>query len=335
MNKTRNHILDIGLHHLQNAIGGKLRLLSESNGPQHQHFDAVLDLEGNHIYAEVENEVRPQHVSQLVARRKAGSHGLIIARYITPAAKELLKTHHFNYVDRVGNIWFQLGSVLIHIEGIRNQPQTEDRKNRAFTKSGIKVVFKILIQADLINAPYREIATASGVSLGTIPKVVEGLREEGFLLRKTEKEWLIVEYEGLLDRWQQEYQRKMKPDLLLKRMRPISPTFEQDWKQTILPANTRWAGEPAGNLLTGYLRPELFSVYTLQPLSEIMKQCRWVPDPEGNIFVYQQFWSSDSQSKPHSCVPEILVYADLMASGDYRNMETATMIYERFISHTS
>ncbi len=335
MNKNQSHILDIGFHHLQHEIGGRLRLLQKSNTSGDQGFDEVLELDGNYIYVEVKNEVRPQHVLQLVARQKVGSHSLIIASYITPAAKKLLKTHQLNYVDRAGNIWFQLGSVLIHIEGIRNQSQTEVKKNRAFTKSGIKVVFHVLMERDLINAPYRQIATTSGVSLGTIPKVIEGLREEGFLLRKTEKEWLIVDYEGLLDRWQQEYQRKMKPDLLLKRMRAISSTFEQDWKKIILPPNTRWAGEPAGNLLTGYLKPELFSIYTLQPLSEVMKHCKWVPDPEGNIFVHQQFWDYDSQSKPHPYVPEILVYADLIASGDSRSIETATMIYERFISHPS
>lgn len=333
MNSTQNNILDTGFHHLQNKIGRGLKLLQEISPAGHYYADAVLEFEGIKIFVEVKNEVRPQLVQQLIAKKKPRSHYLIIAGYITPTAKKLLIDHQINYVDRVGNIWFRQTPVLIHIEGIRNQSQTEDNKNRAFTKSGIKVGFQLLIQKHLINSPYREIAAASGVSLGTIPKVIEGLREEGFLLRKTKNEWLIVDFEGLLERWQQEYQRKMKPGLPLKRMRAISQTFEQDWKQIKLPENTSWAGEPAGNLLTRYLKPELFSVYTLQPLSEIMKQCKWVPDPEGNIFVYQQFWRNNSQPNPQSCVPAVLVYADLIASGNGRNIETATMIYERFIQH--
>jgi hypothetical protein len=47
--------------------------------------------------------------------------------------------------------------------------------------------------------------------------------------------------------------------------------------------------------------------------------------------VLQAFWNLSANEKYPDIVPPILAYADLMATEDGRNLETARLIYEQFL----
>ncbi|MBL7004781.1 MAG: hypothetical protein ISR69_12255 [Gammaproteobacteria bacterium] len=52
---------------------------------------------------------------------------------------------------------------------------------------------------------------------------------------------------------------------------------------------------------------------------------------EGNIHVYKAFWNNklDDLNLDGETVDPLIVYADLLASNDVRNLETARMIYDK------
>ena len=52
-------------------------------------------------------------------------------------------------------------------------------------------------------------------------------------------------------------------------------------------------------------------------------------DPQGETELFQRFWSSELTY--HDLAPPLVVYVDLLASGNDRNREAARMIYEREI----
>jgi hypothetical protein len=52
-------------------------------------------------------------------------------------------------------------------------------------------------------------------------------------------------------------------------------------------------------------------------------------DPDGDIEILKTFWDVQSELNQADIVNPILVYADLIASGDPRNIETAQILYER------
>lgn len=54
-------------------------------------------------------------------------------------------------------------------------------------------------------------------------------------------------------------------------------------------------------------------------------------DPNGNTEVLQAFWNLPADEKHADVVPPLLAYADLMATEDRRNLETARLIYEQFL----
>jgi hypothetical protein len=52
-------------------------------------------------------------------------------------------------------------------------------------------------------------------------------------------------------------------------------------------------------------------------------------DDNGNIEILNKFWAFAQDEVQNKMVPPLLVYADLLATGDARNIETAGIIYEQ------
>ncbi|MCC5924228.1 MAG: hypothetical protein JJT77_10605 [Crocinitomicaceae bacterium] len=331
MNKKERQIIEQAYFHLKNELGDAVRW-NENHNAHDSQIDAFFKLNDKKLAVLFKNEVRPAQVSGLSEFAEAFTPLLVVANYITPTAKKVLQEHGINYVDRVGNIWLKIHPIYIHIDGIHNQPPSEDQKNRAFTKTGIKVVFQFLLNPKLINGTYREMAEIAGVSLGSIPKVMEGLKEEGFILKKTSDQWAIKDVDLLLQRWQNEYTKKLKPSLFVKRYRSNDNNFFNSWKRLNFSEDTFWGGEPAGDLLTKHLQPEKFVVYSRETHQNLMKNYQWFPDENGDIYVFEPFWENLPETNtPEHCVPPILAYADLMESGDGRCVEIAKLIYEQYL----
>lgn len=190
---------------------------------------------------------------------------------------------------------------------------------------GIKIVFHFLLKESLINEPYRTIAEATGASLHIISKTISSLKTLGFIVDLDDKNQKLVRKKELLNRWIYQYGDKLRPSLFMGSFSFLDP--EKDWKKHALDTATQWGGEPAGDLLTGYLKLEIFLLYTEQTRSDLMKQLRLEPDDDGKIEIYQRFWTGEENG--HQTVPSLLVYADLIYSGDPRNLQTAQRIYER------
>lgn len=331
MNTKEQDIIEQAYFHLQNELGKRLNWKKLARKAGDREYDAVFTLDGQVIYVKARNEVRPNQFERFLHFKDQLKDVIIVANYITPNAKKLLRDNGLNYIDKAGNTWLTLGPVYIHIDGLHNRPPAEDRKNRAFTKTGLKVVFQFLNNPLLVNATYREIVEMAGVALGTVPKVIEGLKEEGFLLKKTRNTWILGNYNELLNRWQEEYGKKLKRDLFVRQYRPTDPDFYMNWKKMNLIDGAQWGGEPAADLLTNYLRPGNFTLYSNQPQQDIIKKYKWVPDPEGAIYVFKKFWKTSDLNGTDNFVPLILIYADLMETGDSRCIETANILYERYI----
>jgi len=127
-----------------------------------------------------------------------------------------------------------------------------------------------------------------------------------------------------------EYEKRLKPTLAIGTFRFLNKDDFYNWKDIPLKkGKTLWGGEPAGDLLTNYLRPEELTLYTNEERSDLMKNYRLVPDLEGNIKVFKQFWT-DEQADIKTVHP-LLAYADLINKGDRRCTETAQKIYDEYL----
>ena len=56
------------------------------------------------------------------------------------------------------------------------------------------------------------------------------------------------------------------------------------------------------------------------------------PDKYGAVEIRSMFWNSEKYQRA-GCVHPLLTYVDLMASDDDRNIETAKLIYRKYLSN--
>lgn len=260
---------------------------------------------------------------------------LLVTDYLTPQVAETLRNQHQQFADAAGNAYLDAPGLLVYVTGRKPaKRQTAPRANKTFATAGLKVLFALLYDPALANAPYRDIAAAAGVALGAVPAALADLRQARHLL-VTDKVRRLHATKRLLDEWALAYAHTVRAKLLLKTY--VAPNFGtwHDWQ--LDPEQARWGGEPAANLLVRYLRPGVLTIYADKlPPRLIVEQRLELAGPLAQdqlLELRKPFWGRTLrvEGRPDT-VPPVLVYADLLATGDARCIETAQMIYDDYLA---
>ena len=252
---------------------------------------------------------------------------LFVTKYVNPKLVEFMKQMDVMFIDGVGNAYLNVPPLYIYIKG--NKPDQKLRPeplNRIFRPAGLKVLFTLLGNPLMVTKPFREIAEAAGVALGTVGWVMNDLKRMGYLIDMGKRGRRLAKKKDLLNRWVTAYPEQLRPKLTVGR---YTATENDWWKKTIIQDfKALWGGETAAAILTGYLKPEIITIYTKQPIERLAQKNRFKKDNNGNIEVIDAFWNFDIYPKQNGLVHPLLIYTDLMATADTRNIKTATMIYE-------
>lgn len=196
-------------------------------------------------------------------------------------------------------------------------------------QAGLKVVFALMCKGELLNATYREIAKHALVALGTVAGVIKDLTAQGYLVKTNAKQQRLIRKKELLDKWLTAYAEKLRPKRLIGRYKATRPEFWQ--QEEIDRVDAQWGGEVAAYRLTRYLKPEIVTIYTRKPVHNLTLDLKLRQDKNGDIELRERFWRFDPTEPNKTVVPPLLVYADLMATGDPRNIETAKMVYNDYL----
>ena len=278
---------------------------------------------------EVKKELRTYQLPDIFKKAKIYENFLIIAENIFPKIKEQLRENNIAYIDTQGNAYIKTDRNLIWIEHDKKTEKGNNVRNRAFTKTGIKVLFLYLHDKEWINRPYREVAEMAGVALGAIPPVINGLKQLGYLVNIDEKRYQLVNKEELLNKWAEAYGEKLKPTLKIGNFF-LNNVSINNWRDiNYKDEDILWGGEPAADLLTNYLNPEKLTIYTTKTTKELMIDFDFYPDENGQIAVFQKFWNFPGENQ--NAIPPVLVYADLINTNDSRCIETARLIYDKYL----
>ena len=264
-------------------------------------------------------------------KRPAALPRLLVTHYVTPPQTEKLRQANVQFVDAAGNAFLNQPPLYVLVTGKRPPVSPMPNKTtRAFTTTGVKVVFALLSCPSLLTAPYREIAATVGVSLGAVSQVLEDLKQTGYLLEHGAKERLWQRQAELMRRWSEAYAERLRPKLLLGRFRADPPEWWKDVQLAELQAC--WGSEVAAAKLTKYLKPQIKTIYAPGKLPRLQAQFGFHPDRDGDIELLKKFWTFDVLPAHPDIAPALLVYADLLASGDERNLETAQLLYDRYLA---
>ena len=255
---------------------------------------------------------------------------LLVTPYIPPAIAKTFAKEGVNYIDKAGNSYIHHAHLFIFITGKKREIPIKTNKSRAFGEVGTKLLYELLRRPEHVNLSFRELASLTHLSLGSVGTIFQELTQMGFVSKA--KKRVLLEKETLLKRWLIAYSEVLRPKLIMKRMRPLSSTFYKDWNTldlSIISSQTQWGGEPAGCILTKNLTPANYTIYTDTSWQNIGKTLGLIPDEEGRIEILSHFSTEASKNT----VSPLLVYADLMVSGDSRNREIAKIIENNELSY--
>lgn len=255
--------------------------------------------------------------------------GLVITRYITPQMADILKENNIYFIDTAGNAYIKDTNIFIFIQGNKPVDQFKTKlQTRAFQPTGLKLIFALLCNSGLEKKPYREIGWTAGVALGTVNWVMKDLKKLGFLIEAKKGGRQLKNKKELIDRWVTTYPEKFRPKQLIGRYTTTNKIdIEMKILEETLPG-TLLGGEGAAKVMTNYLKPLEEIIYTEDLLPIIIQAFRLTPDPNGNIELLKIFWTFKKNQNKKGLVPPLLVYADLLGTGDPRNIEVAKIIYK-------
>lgn len=333
-------LLEQALHALTETTGLHGQILSLE--PPQRHLgraDASVRIAKKNKHwdfaVELRNRLTSASLGAMVAElRQRKARGMIVTHHVTLQMAEKLRALGVPFLDAAGNTFLDVPGLFIFVSGKRSTEAHSADKNfsRAFRPSGLQILFTLLCNPGLETQPFREIAVVAGLSLGAIGWEMKQLEQAGYLLDLGSRGRRLTNQADLLKRWVTEYQERWRPKLLAGRF----SASKQDWwkgqEKAMKQLNAYWGGEVAAERLTGYLKPQIKTIYTNTTAKELQLAFGLKRDPQGEVEILKPFWSFEYEAQKRNLTPELLVYADLLSSADERNLETAKIIYERYLA---
>lgn len=244
-----------------------------------------------------------------------------------------------NFIDLAGNLFIRLKGIYLLIEGkeqVLEKLKSGVKKSsvnsrlpelgRAFTTSGLKVVFVLLVEPDSLGWTVMKIADAARTSTGTVSTVFKSLESEGYLV--IDGRYRKMRHKrDLQRRWTEHYISTLKPSLKSRWVQGLSP---KEWRQEVIEGRVPgvvMGGENALALKTGMIAPMTTLFYGQLPWREVISAYRMRTVEAGNTELREIFWDSQALGAG-ATVPDLLIYADSLATGDSRQIEIAQKLMD-------
>ena len=260
--------------------------------------------------------------------RAKSAHGamarLLVAPFITRESAARCRQIHQPFMDMAGNVFLEAPGLFIYVAGMPRPTVLKPHQWKSETAAGMQVTFAIACHPGLLRATHREIAAHAKVALGSVGPALKDLEARGLISLAPPRR--ILNPRLLVEGWVASFPRR-----LLTKLEPRR--FEADpaklAKANLAAYGAYWGGEVAAQRLTRYLKPAAFTIYVSKPIKQLVIDQRLKANPHGNLEIRRMFWNFPRTAELSDLAPPLLIYADLMASGDGRNQEAAEIIYER------
>lgn len=316
------------------SIVGELdvKLIREVNAQE--CCDCIFIIKGVEFMCDVKTRVTTANYGTILSRAKIyidhNKNFIIGATSFSDGLIDKFANEKINTIDVNGNCHIVSDNTYIHVEGKKNTSRSffsYSTKSRMMGEAGLKIIFQLLQNPDAVKLPYRKIQELSNVSLGSITIVMNELEISGYIL-KTKNGKFLKRRKELLNRWIIGYSDKIKPKTIVGKMKFRDTNTKRSWRNIALPDGYFWGAEAAAELIDGYLIAEHLVIYgkNIIPLVKI----GLVPDNDGDVIIYDNIFH---QSNETSSISSLLTYADLMISGNSRNIEAAQRIYENELQY--
>jgi len=288
------------------------------------------------------NRPRLEHaLASNTQRRKAGTRRLLLADFVPGSLTDVLEQAQVDFVDAAGNMLLRWpGRLYVQVKGMKPARLPEATGSFLTTPNGLRVLFALLVDPGGDVPAYRELAERAGASLGTVGRVALELQRRGFLVMpRRRKRRVLLRKRELLELWVGGYAERLRPQLVIGRFRSPDRDVADALKGLTAEADGafRWAltGGFAADALTGHYRGEQLILFVDPWISARAASLRWLPSIDGPITLLRMFWPRGVErtlEKGDTRVAHpLLVYAELLFQGREREVETAKLLYDRYL----
>ena len=280
---------------------------------------------------------RMAQLDDIKVRSQPDQKTLLITTLMTSAMAGRCQELGIEFIDTAGNAFLKNGTgILIHIAGRNIGKQAIARLDKAITPAALRMMFAFLAEPSMLNQAYREISMSVQVSTGAIGPALQTLEARGFIGTTASGRRIINSPGQMLSEWATGYASRLRPKLTkFKFSAPDAAAIREQWCPEL--RTSAWGGEVAAEMINGHLKPSTFTIYMdmddASNLTDCVKRFRLRADPQGPIEIVQAFWNPDYFAESFPTVPLHLIYADLLATNDSRNLEVARQIYQNVIDH--
>ena len=307
--KRDRELVDQALRALKETTGidakiAKREVDVEVNGTGNHRVDALIDIDaakGKHRFAaEIKRVARAEILAQLRARwpKKPRFPLMVITPYMTAHLAEKCREIGLFFIDAAGNAYLGDHHFFVYVTG-RKQTVEPGRleTHRRTNAAGLRLLFTILCRPDLLNAPYRELAAAAGVALGTVGPVIKNLEAAKHVatfgtVRTTRR---LIDAERLVEEWVTFYPAALRPKLNPRRFRV--PDRERMQGTNLLPYAAYWGGEMAADRLTENLKAARLIIYMRENPLKLITDFKLRADLNGDLEILDAFGDPRSLSK--------------------------------------
>lgn len=274
---------------------------------------------------------------------KAGTRRLLLTDFLPASLIDLLRPTEVDFVDTAGNMLVRWpGKLHVHVKGMKPTHVVEAKASFLTTPNGLRVLFALLANPGTEVPAYRQLSEQAGVSLGSVGRVAMELKRRGFLETQGRKRRVLRRKGELLDLWVGRYAERLRPQLVIGRFRSHDRDLADALRRLTAEADRdlRWAltGGFAADALTGHYRGDQLTLFVDPWSSTRAAALRWLPSVEGPITLLRMFWPDTVErtieKRGERVAHPLLVYAELLFQGREREVETAKMIYEKYLRPT-
>lgn len=298
-------------------------------------------------FCQIKRALSPPRIEHLLLQlqqdsRETDARPLLLTDYLPPSLAERLVEAGVNFVDEAGNVYLHWpGKLYIRVQGARPKHLREATSGRLLQSSGLQMIFVLLVEPRAVAMSYRNLAKASGVALGSVARIVPELKEKGYLEQKSRDEWRLIQKRKLLDLWMGGYGELLRPKLLVERFQPSERDLSQTlagFQKVVEAKRITWAltGGFAADLLTRHFRGDQLGLFVAEWPLELTRRLKWLPSPQGPVTALRQFSPlvifTPKQPVEVPVAHPLLVYAELVFQGRERELETAKLLYDRYLS---
>ena len=270
-------------------------------------------------------------INALISQVKSISPmAILFADFVNPVMAEKFRRRSISFVDCVGNVFIKDRNLNYFVKGKKpSSLRTKRIRGRAFNIAGLKLIFAIFNQPELLHATYRDISNRVNIALGSVGPVMDDLYASGYILDDGQRR--LVNKHRLFERWVDGYLEKLRPKQLLS----CFTSEDENWWKGVNPTEFGgvWGGEVVIAKSTPFMSPETSSLYfdSDEAASDFSNRYALKKDDGGDICIYKSFW-------PHlagdlETISPMIMYADIVDSINPGNWDVAKTFYGEAVAH--